>query len=189
MNFLTEFGDLAVLLPIAAVVLVWLLRSPESYRPAAAWAIALLLCIGTLGVLKTYFSACPTSLVKSPSGHAGLSMLVYGGLATCAAARFPRVAMPALIGGIGLALAIGLTRVALGAHDTAEIAIGFGVGGTALAIFAAGLLRQVPSVRIGPLILTAAILAGLLHGQDVHAEQLFQLLGPYLHAEGLVSCL
>ena len=72
---LTGFGDTAVLTPLAAVMLLWLLfmRSP---RGAAWWAIT-----GMTALLKVSFYGCPpTPDLHSPSGHTSLSTLVYGAM-------------------------------------------------------------------------------------------------------------
>ena len=54
---LTDFGDLAVLIPLSAAILIWLLRN--SSRAAPRWILALGLCIGLTELLKIAFHACP----------------------------------------------------------------------------------------------------------------------------------
>ena len=58
LNALTEFGDLAVLMPLATVMLLWLLfmRSP---RGAAWWAIAVVFCTGLTAILKSPSTGVP----------------------------------------------------------------------------------------------------------------------------------
>jgi len=75
---LTGFGDTAVLMPLAAVMLLWLLvmRSP---RGAVWWAITVAFCVGMTALLKVSFYGCPpTPDLHSPSGHTSLSTLVLG---------------------------------------------------------------------------------------------------------------
>jgi hypothetical protein len=42
---LTEFGDIAVLIPLAAVLFLWLVLT-HSPRGAAGWVMAVVLCVG-----------------------------------------------------------------------------------------------------------------------------------------------
>ena len=117
--------------------------APEARRLAAVWAISLLFCCGTTVLLKIYFAACPYPGIDSPSGHAALSVFVYGGLAAILrtrADRFPKVLLTAA--GAGLAIAIPLTRVILGAHSITEVPIGMAIGGVALTPFAATIIRH-----------------------------------------------
>jgi hypothetical protein len=51
MTSLTNFGDLAVLLPLAAAILIWLFAAGER-RVALWWLLALALCLGVTGLLK-----------------------------------------------------------------------------------------------------------------------------------------
>jgi PAP2 superfamily len=128
-TFITNFGDLAVLLPIAVTVLTWLLWSPDSRRSGAAWAVAVVFCGGSIALLKVYFSACPTGTIDSPSGHAALSFLVYGALALIIAERSKQLTVPAIAAGLGLALAIAGSRIVIGAHDGVDVLIGLVIGG------------------------------------------------------------
>src|SRR5690242_5468817 len=78
---LTEFGDIAVLVPLAALMLLWLLlmRSP---RGVAWWVIAVAFCVSLTAILKISFYGCPpTPDLHSASGHTSFSTLVYGAIA------------------------------------------------------------------------------------------------------------
>ena len=188
-TFITDFGDLAVTLPIAAMILVWLLRSAESRLLAGAWALAVVMCGGAIGLLKVYFSACSTSIVENPSGHVGMSTLVYGGLALMVAVRWRRTAVPVTAAGLGIIAAIAVSRVMLGAHDTAEVLVGLAVGAAALAIFAKALIQDLPVVPAKPILASVVLIIVLLHGQQVQAEQLIRTIGSYLHAQHAIACL
>ena len=53
---ITDFGDLAVSLPLAAAMLIWLLFS---FSPMARWwVLALGVCIGVTALLKIVFYGC-----------------------------------------------------------------------------------------------------------------------------------
>lgn len=188
-QFVSDFGDLAVVLPVAALVLVWLLRTPGSRPMAVAWVIAVAFCAGAIGLLKIYFSVCSTGIVGSPSGHVATSILVYGGLALTIAVRWRRMTVPAALAGAGLVGALAVSRVVIGAHDIAEVLIGAAIGAAALAIFAKTVVRDRSAVPAKPILASAVLAVVLLHGQQVQAEQLIRVLGRYLHAQQVGVCL
>lgn len=184
---LTNLGDLAVLLPVAFTMLVWLGFS-SSWRLAATWALAFAICISGTGLLKVLFLVCqPGASLHSPSGHSSLSALVYGGIAMVVVSRgetWQRV----LGVGIGFALvaAIAATRVILMSHTIVETAIGLAIGAIALTIFGAQYFPQARSgAPIRPLLLAIALVVVVLHGQQLHAESLVRAIGDYLRTDGL----
>jgi predicted membrane channel-forming protein YqfA (hemolysin III family) len=94
LRFITDLGDLALLLPLAVVVGVtlWRYETPAASR---AFALALVLCLGTLGALKLAFLSC---------GAAALGALI----ALSRIALHMHSAAEVVIG-----LAVGLTSLAL----------------------------------------------------------------------------
>jgi membrane-associated phospholipid phosphatase len=116
---ITDLGDLAVLVPLAAAILIWLLRCFS--RVAARWILALSICVGLTALLKIVFYGCPPAGdMHSPSGHANLSTLVYGALALTVAAAWPGLRRLIVISvGAGLILAIAVSRLLLDAHSNA----------------------------------------------------------------------
>ena len=116
---LTDFGDLAVLLPVTIAVLVWLYFL-SSKRDAAWWVAAATLCMGGTALLKIFFSICPVvPQLHSPSGHTSLSTLVYGALALFVATADARWRNAVIAAGGALVLLIAASRVAL--HDHARL--------------------------------------------------------------------
>jgi membrane-associated phospholipid phosphatase len=188
MLFLTEFGDLAVLLPLAATILLWLLLS-GARQAALWWLAALVLCIGGIGLLKIYLAACTTSGdLRSPSGHAGFSALVYGALAASFAIRAEARWRRLLTVGAGLLViaAIAVSRLVLGAHTPIEDVIGLLIGGASLALFIAGSGLRLGCLNLRPLVLAAALIVTLLHGEQLHAEAVLHAMGVYLAKTGVV---
>ncbi len=125
LTVLTDPGDLAVLLPLAGLMLLWLV----TLRPRSAagyWATAVMLCVGLTGLSKIYFFACPPDRdLVSPSGHTSFSMLVYGSIALIVAAEGGFWLRSATLGaGTALIAGIAGSRLILGAHSLAEIALG-----------------------------------------------------------------
>jgi membrane-associated phospholipid phosphatase len=173
MKFLTDFGDSAVLLPMSAVMLIWLL----AMRPVAMalwWGGALLFLGGVMGGLKALFFACPpTADIISPSGHTGFSLLVYGGLAVIIAADRRALWLKALIilTALAFAVAIAVSRVKLEMHSTPETVIGFTVGAVSLGIFSLSYLHAgAKRHRIVPLLIGVAATLFLFYGSRLNAE-------------------
>jgi membrane-associated phospholipid phosphatase len=187
MNFLTNFGDLAVLLPLSAVMLIWLI----GLRPRSSaiwWVVALGLCVGLTALLKIYLYACqPSAELQSPSGHTSLGTLVYGAIAFVVAAEvtgWQRVL--ALGGGLLVICGIAVSRILLGAHTPLDVVLGALIGSVALAVFARAYLGHKPAApSLRPLMLALVLLTAVLHGEALHAEEMLHAIGRYL---GAVAC-
>ena len=180
---ITDFGDSAVLLPLAAAMLLWLLllRAP---RAAAWWVAAVGFCIGLTAVLKIFFFRCPPiHNLHSPSGHTSLSILIYGALALVImvdGGNLRRVVM--IGGGAGLIFAIAASRLLLDMHSMPEIALGLMIGVVGLTVFGYGYLRCRPEVvRLSPLLVSAVVLISTLHGSQLRAEEVLHRITGYLH--------
>lgn len=189
-SFLTNFGDLALLLPLAIIILVWLL-AVHCARGALAWLGAAGFCAGTTGLLKVYFFACPlTRDLVSPSGHTSLSTLVYGAIGVILVSRIPgeRARIATIVAGTAVIMMIAVSRVLLNAHTALEVGVGFLIGAIALGLFAGIYWRHRPmhgSVR--PLALAGIVFVMLMHGQELHAEGLLHAISAYLQIK-TVGC-
>ena len=186
---ITDFGDLAVLLPLVAVVTVWLaaIRQP---RAAIWWLVAVALCMGSTAVLKIYFFVCPPLTdLHNPSGHTSLSTLVYGTL-TLAVATVVTGWKRAAVGifGAGFIAAIGISRVVIHFHSIPEVFFGSVVGVGALALFARQFWPHRPrEPHLQPMLITCIALMVMLNGQELRAEALLHAIGLYLNYAGM-SC-
>jgi membrane-associated phospholipid phosphatase len=168
-DFVTDFGDSAVTVPLALLTLVFLVaQGPQ--RIAIAWALAIGGCAVTIGVLKLVFGACGSLIagadIVSPSGHTAMSTAVYGALALLIGSRLsPRhrlaVGVVAAIAIVG----IGLSRLALHDHTSSEIVVGFLVGAGALLAFG-GMARPLdaPPLPLKWLLVAGAVLIAVMHG-------------------------
>jgi membrane-associated phospholipid phosphatase len=188
MKFLTDFGDSAVLLPLSAVVLIWLLATRSVN--AAIWWVGVLVVFGAvIGGLKMLFFACPPAVdVRSPSGHTGFSMLVYGGIAAIIAIQRRSAWSQAAIMLAALALVVGIaiSRVSLHMHSRTETLIGFLIGVVAGAIFIFGYRRTAPSRRLlAPLLFAVVLTAAIFHGTRLNAETNLHMLGGWLDLQHL----
>jgi membrane-associated phospholipid phosphatase len=185
---LTDFGDLAVQLPVATLVLVWLFIA-RSRSAGLWWLYALGLIIAITAIFKVYFFSCPIAGgLRSPSGHTGLSVLVYGGVAVIFAmeriAKWERIVIG--LTGIGLAASIGISRILLGKHSVVEVLVGFLFGLSSLAVFCFGYGRSAKNRgALLPLVVVIIAALALLHGREFSLEQLFQFLSTRLQVRAL----
>jgi membrane-associated phospholipid phosphatase len=185
---ITDLGDLALLGPLALLLLAWLVIRARA--AAVAWIAALAVCGAGTALLKIYLGACPViSGLSSPSGHTSMSVLVFGGLVTVLAGGRGGQRLAFVVGGAILALAIALSRIALGAHTPVEVAAGAAIGGIALALFARAYLRNPASeADVRPLVAAAMLVILLLHGHASRAEEIIRAVRSYLVAGGALSC-
>jgi membrane-associated phospholipid phosphatase len=184
---LTGFGDTAVLLPLSLVFFIWLLAT-HSVATALIWLAIAVACNFVIGVLKIYFLSCPAGdMLRSPSGHTGFGILVYGSIALVLAASTHRRWLRRLTVALGAALVvlIALSRLILHNHSPLEIVIGAAIGVVALAVFArfyrtgSGRSRSVLA-----LVAIALLVAVIFHGEQVEAEGFLRGLGKEIGLSG-----
>ncbi len=183
MVVLTELGDAAVTIPVAAAVLVWLLGR-RAWRDALYWVSAV--GFGALAVviiklalklprpLPLYSGAEAYSF---PSSHAILSTVVYGLLAVFAAPAFgARWRWIPYATAVLLIVGIAFSRLYLGAHWLADVTAGVALGTVWIALLAIARERRLPAPAAarGPLVAALAAFIGAA-GWHVHAR-----LGPDL---------
>ena len=186
-NFVTDFGDSAVTLPLALWVLICLTASGER-RAASAWITAIAGAAVAIGLLKLIFGVCGPAItavhVISPSGHMAMSTAVYGSLALLITAspssqnrRLVMVAAAIVI------FAIGWSRVVLHDHSRSEIALGFIVGGAGMVLFWRMLGQsRIPALRLKWLVIGCAALVAVLHGTRLVVEPEIKRLAWHLRS-------
>ena len=188
MSALTDFGDAAIVVPLSAVMLVWLLRF-HPHRAAGLWVVAIGLCLAGTAFLKILFYSCPpVSDLVSPSGHTSLSMLVYGGIALVITAEgrgWQRVTI--LAAGAALIVGIAGSRLVLNKHSALEVGVGLLIGTLTLPLFARGYLRLRSEERpLLSLVLPAIVVVAVFHGQELRAESFLHAISRHLHLSGNV---
>jgi membrane-associated phospholipid phosphatase len=179
---LTNLADLAVVLPLAIAILLWLLVM-RSTMAAAWWLIAVAICIGGTALLKIYFFACPPMTdLQSPSGHSSLGTLVYGTLFMFIAVetrRWQRWVVTSI--GALFILSIAVSRQLLHTHSALEVWLGLLVGSVTLAIFTKSYLSHHPMrVWLQPLVVAVVILLIIFHGHELRAEEVLDKISAYL---------
>lgn len=141
MLLISNFGDVAVLLP-ASFCLIVILFGYGSRRNAVAYAAALAMCLIIVVLAKLLLAACSGAYsaigVESPSGHAAFSAVFYGCLAVLLGGR-RSIGWRAIwyCGAAALIVAIGVSRVAIEAHTAQEVAIGLLIGSASILLFCA----------------------------------------------------
>ncbi len=181
----TELGDLQVLGPVIAAVLGWLVFG-RHWLAATYWLAAVGVAEALVKVIKlALHRPRPGALYAGleqfsfPSGHATLSVVVYGFLALMLAARAStrlRVVIASatvlLVGGIAL------SRLYLGAHWMSDVVGGLSFGAAWVAALAIAYLYQRRDVfRTGSLALVALAtlaVAGAMHIGGSHGADLLR---------------
>jgi membrane-associated phospholipid phosphatase len=181
---LTDVGDSGLLLPIALVGVgtLWFFHSHR-----LAWLLlrSVLLAGVLITALKVLFLSCAAHWapgLSSPSGHACLSAVVYGTLATLIASGRPVLARAAIyLFTAAFVGAIAVSRVVLGVHTWLEVLVGLSVGVVAQIWFAWSYVHMAP-LRIDLKIFGAALIATLLvaFGIRLPAESLIRHLAKRL---------
>ncbi|HZT89453.1 MAG TPA: phosphatase PAP2 family protein [Stellaceae bacterium] len=183
--FVTDLGDSAVTLPLAALILAFLLVLRQ-WRAAGAWIAMVVGCAMLIGGLKLVFGACgqlmPASGIASPSGHTAMSVAIYLSFALLLGrAAPPRLAAPIFAAAMVLIVAIGVSRIVLHAHDAVEVAIGFVVGLLAHAGFRILLsARGAPALPVLPMAVAALALVAALHGTRWKVEPRIHFVAAWL---------
>jgi membrane-associated phospholipid phosphatase len=167
-NYLTDFADLAVILPLVFAVAIALALQGWR-RGAVIWLIVVAGTFGIMLALKLIFLSCSPVFdpldVHSPSGHVAAATVVTGGLAAMLSRRRRSILPAAVLA----ALVIGVSRLVLGVHTLPEVIVGALIG----LVGAAVLLRFTsppPRLRIAPLIAVIVVVAVLFHGLHMPAE-------------------
>jgi membrane-associated phospholipid phosphatase len=185
----TGLGDAALLLPAAAVFVLYLVRM-RAWPAVAAWISALALCAVTTVAAKMVFHACgaqfPALAMRSPSGHTSLSTTFYccGALALAAQqSRGRRLA--ALCVAMAVAVAIAASRVVLHAHTLEEVVAGLSIGLVCVAFFAlSNRPRAIGVIGWRLPIATVLALALLTHGYHVNLERFLDRVSDRLQLAG-----
>lgn len=177
--FLTDFADLAVILPLTAAVAASLALIGWP-RGALAWLAAVSGTLAAALVLKVLIFAFPGGLagggLRNPSGHTAAGAVVYGGLAALLGTRLAMPAVMAMLGAAGVAVVIGLTRVMLGWHSVPDVLVGaaLGMAGVTLLVRLAG--QRPPQARMLGLVAVLAIVVLAFHGHRLAAEETIRLI-------------
>ena len=171
-QWVTDFGDQSVVLPVFLVVLLSLCLVRWK-RGVLIWFTIIVGTLGIMLLLKLGLGACSwkfgTDIIDSPSGHTASATALYGSLLSILQPRGRPI--PLLIGPCGIAVVFALSRVVLHDHTVAEVIIGglVCIGAASLFYLLAGPAPE----RLRPKWLVSAILVtmALVHGHRLPAER------------------
>jgi membrane-associated phospholipid phosphatase len=177
MLFLTDFADLAVILPLAAIVAVSL-AAVGWRREALAWSVAVTGTLAAILLLKLLaFSEAGDFLdgrLDSPSGHTAAGTIVYAGLLTLLGRRLATRVRIALLAGAALALLFAVTRLKVGEHSLPDVLVGAAAGLAGVLVLARLAGARPAAARGAGLLVVGAIVvlvAATLHGHRLRAEE------------------
>ena len=162
-HLLTRLGEAQIALPSAAVTAAALMVRRDSRQLALRWLVFLACAITLTTLTKVAFIGWGVQSVSLDftgiSGHTMFSSAIYPVLMLVfmGGARRDNYRLPLALG-YGLALLVGLSRLAVGAHSPSEVLAGWFVGGAAsgLAIAAVN-VRAHWNLPLVPLLLLAWI--------------------------------
>jgi membrane-associated phospholipid phosphatase len=179
---ITGLGDQKVVMPVAVAGLVTLLALR---RFRAGWYLTLAIVGGAVfvgGVKRVIARPRPVSIYDGvaeyafPSGHAAMSVVLYGFLAVLLAYGSPRpVRRGVAFAALTLVGLIAFSRVYLGAHWLSDVLAGLAFGVAWVALLAIFYIRTAPApVPFAPLaavLLATVVAAGTVHAlRDASAE-------------------
>ncbi len=176
MIFLTDFADLAVVLPLAVAIAVGLLLAGWP-RGAAAWSVVVPGTLLAVLAAKMAVADCGALLpfrgLHSPSGHTASAAVIYGGLLALLlpAPRRGRGRPVAafLLAGV-FAVTFGGTRLLLHVHSRSDVLAGaaIGIGGALALAYLAG--PRPSRLRVALPLATVLAMMVLFHGRHLRAE-------------------
>jgi membrane-associated phospholipid phosphatase len=175
-DFVTDFADQAVLLPLA--IAMGPLLAYAGWRQAAhASAIVIPATLGIMLVLKLTLATCGYLLpgtLHSPSGHTAAAGAIYGSLLAIVARRISGRSGWTLPCATLAVLVIGASRLILGVHTLSDVVIG-GLVGILGAMAFARLAGQPPAgLRLRPILIVVLLVVIILHGVHLPAEAAIQ---------------
>ena len=171
-TFITNFADQAVLLPATIAVGIGFGLSGWR-RGALAWSGVIACTWIVIFLLKLACLACSPLIIeglRSPSGHTAAAATAIGGFFGLIIRRFGgdwRWTIPI---SAGLAVVIGMSRLALHVHTGIDVVVAgvVGVVGAGALVVLTG--PPPAGLRLSPVISTLAVLILLLHGSQMPAE-------------------
>jgi undecaprenyl-diphosphatase len=179
-NAITNFGDDAVTGALAVTIVAYMALVRDK-KAALTMASAFISCVVLLALAKmALFSRCETTTVlyglRSPSGHSGMTIVVYGLSAAFIATALKGWAkvVPYLLAGV-LAVLVSISRVLIHAHSESDVIVGSLIG-LATSVAAWKIFMHDESVHLSWKKFLLVIIAVLLivYGMHFSAEGMLQ---------------
>jgi membrane-associated phospholipid phosphatase len=190
MTAVAPLGELALVLPFAAVLVAWCWLSGDR-RGARAIGLSIGGTLLSVGLLKlaTNLALSPWqphwSAISNlfPSGHVAMAIIVYGALVLCVRRSLPWLGWPMGAAVAIMLLLLAVERVASGSHPPLDVVVGAALGAGALLV----LIRLWPSGGPRATGLPAVVVAGVaiayaLYGVQLPTSEWVATVASRLHA-------
>ena len=181
-NAISDFGDVAVTLPLAAGCAIWIALSDR--RLAACWVIFLAAGLALVGTTKILYAGCGIEIkeigFRVVSGHTMLSSAVW---TTCITLFLRRAGVVLASFGVTIGLAsgalVGAARVFEEAHSVSEVIAGWALGSAIALIFVRALRKSHVRLR-GAAVAGASLLlvSGIAYGHHAPIQALIEQYSP-----------
>ncbi len=184
-HFVSDLADQALILPLTAVVAGVLLLGGRS-RLALAWLGVVGSVFAAMLLMKLSLSICEPLIPRalhSPSGHTAAAAVVYGGLLRISAEPTAQRDSLALLLGLAITIAVGTSRVWLGAHTALEVVLGGAIGFAGVLLFARTARASLGAGTVSLLLAGMAIVALATHGAHLPAERWIGAIAHLLRAK------
>ena len=137
-HVVTRFGEAQIALPVLFASMIWLMRRHGNLRLVTWWLCfvvgAALFTLGSKVAFIGWGVGVAALDFTGVSGHTMFASVVYPLLACVLFTERPAPQRRRAVAvGVAMALAVGLSRVMIGAHSVSEVAAGWVIGGTASA--------------------------------------------------------
>ncbi|WP_295954038.1 phosphatase PAP2 family protein [Rhodoferax sp.] len=136
--WITRFGEIGIVVPLAVALTLWLLATTRAIRPLLLWLMPLGLAVGITTLSKIAFIGWGLGIAAIDftgfSGHAMFSAAIYpvlGYTLATQSSRAPGTHFWAMLAGYALALVIGWSRVHIQVHSVSEVVAGLALGACA----------------------------------------------------------
>lgn len=161
---LTDLGDSSFLVPAALLLAIYVYRSEGGAKGAAHWLLVFGGCGFGVFLSKVAFQGwqlgIPALGFRGFSGHSALAGVFFPVAGFVAMGQGERASRAGLVAGLVLAVVVGVSRIALGAHSVSEAASGLSLGLLASAAYLRRPLRD-QADRTLPAQGRLALMAGL----------------------------
>lgn len=180
MQFFTNFGDEALILPLIVAIGLTLVAW-RWWRGALAWFVATLGTAALILSLKIIVYACRQWAmgfgVHSPSGHTAAATVLYGSLVALFVRQIRRRLLAVGLVALALALMFGISRVRLGYHVIPDVVVGglVGIAGALAFVVLSG--ARPARLRVWPAAIVLIVVTLLFHGRTLNAEERIQQIG------------
>jgi len=173
-KFVTDFADGGVVIPLCVAVAATLALLGRT-RVAFVWTTVTAGVWATMLVLKLVGYTCEhlapdVALIQlgliTPSGHVAAAATAYGGMIGLVFGSARRASLAAF----GIAVLIGLTRIALGDHTLAEVVVGGIVGVVGAGVFTSWARSRLAGRPLAALLSVTAIVMLVFHGSHLTWE-------------------